>query len=134
MKKLPMGRVQGMGLAAAGALLEEIRTARGLSRSKLAALIGTDESGIERIERGRIDTSSSRFVKLLETINAPYHLVRDFVLNADATIEEAKAAARQWIEQAPERRLTPDEIARLEALDSDTLEALLTIARRRAAE
>lgn len=86
-----------MGLQAVGAYLHACRDARGYSRVRLAALVGTSEAQIVRIEQGDQDTRGSLLLAIVRALGASADVVTDLALSEQDSPEAGRAAAERWL-------------------------------------
>ncbi len=89
----------GMSMQAAGMYLRTLRERRGFSREDVAHELGTDKTQIQRVENGTHDTRSSLLLGFVRVVQGNTDHVADLMLNADATAEEGKQLAEQWLDQ-----------------------------------
>jgi transcriptional regulator with XRE-family HTH domain len=95
-----------MGKQAVGAYLEALRTAKGMSRAKLADQLGMSEMNISRVEKGTQDTSGIILVRWASVLQADWTRIHDLAEIDDASLDEAtfselsEQIARQ-IKEAP---------------------------------
>lgn len=59
-------------IAALGAAVREARLARGLSQAKLAAMIGTDQASIARLEGGKHNAGVGTYIKIADALGVPF--------------------------------------------------------------
>jgi transcriptional regulator with XRE-family HTH domain len=88
-----------MGVIAASAYIRTLREARHLSRAKLAAIAGTHESQIERIEKEGQDTRGSLLVAIVRALRGNLNQVGQLMLDVSATAEDGKRLAQEWLVQ-----------------------------------
>lgn len=93
-----------MGKVAVGAYLRTLREAKTLARTTFAYQLSTSESLIESIEKGQTDTRGSFLLLLLHTLGgSPEHVSR-LMLDADATAEDGRRLALEWLDHAAAAR------------------------------
>ena len=92
-----------MSLIAAGAYIRTLREARHLSRAKLAALAGTHESQIERIEKGDQDTRGSLLVAMVQAVGGNLSQIGRLLLNEAATADNGRQIAQAWLVHEEQR-------------------------------
>jgi len=86
-------------MRASGIYLRVLREARYSNRQLLADELGVDDSQIERVEKGLHSTRSPFLFAFIRAVRGnPYHVIR-LVLKKDATEEEARALARDWLDR-----------------------------------
>lgn len=51
-----------------GAAIRDVRQARGMSQAKLAAMIGTDQAAISRIENGGCGVGIASYIKIADAL------------------------------------------------------------------
>lgn len=86
-----------MGTQAVGAYLQTYRDARGYSRVRLAALVGTSEAQIVRIEQGEQDTRGSLLLAIVRALGASADVVTDLILSEGDSAEIGRATAQRWL-------------------------------------
>jgi transcriptional regulator with XRE-family HTH domain len=96
-----------MSLTAVGAYLRTLREARHLSRAKLAALAGTHESQIERIEKGDQDTRGSLLVAIVQSVGGNLSQIGRLLLMEAATAEDGRQIAQGWLAELEQRASPP---------------------------
>lgn len=84
-------------MQAAGAYLSTLREALGLKPYRLAKMLGTSSSQIERIEAGEIETRSSLLFAFVDAVQGNPEQVMKLVLDKHATAEQGKAVAEAWL-------------------------------------
>lgn len=87
-----------MGMLAAGAYLRLLREGRGLTRASLARQLSTDDTQVERIEKGRIDTRSSLLFAFIREVRGSADQVMLLLLDDAAGEEQGRALAEAWLE------------------------------------
>jgi transcriptional regulator with XRE-family HTH domain len=115
-----------MTMIAAGMYIRTLRTAQGFSRADVAALTGTHESQVQRIENGEQETRSSLMVRIVRVVGGDIGQVATLLLDECATAEDGQRYAEAWQQRIYDRaaqeaaRSTDEEldteIARLSAL------------------
>lgn len=93
-----------MSLIAAGAYIRTLREARHLSRAKLAALAGTHESQIERIEKGDQDTRASLLVAMVQAVRGNLTQIGRLLLTEAATADDGRQSAQAWLSHEEQRK------------------------------
>lgn len=58
-------------IKALGAAVREARLAKGLSQARLAAMIGTDQASISRIENGGCGVGIASYIKIADALGVP---------------------------------------------------------------
>lgn len=94
-----------MGTVAAGAYIRTLREARHLSRAKLAAIAGTHESQIERIEKGEQDTRGSLLVAIVQAVRGNLDQIGELLLSEAATLDDGRQLAQAWLTQGEQQAL-----------------------------
>lgn len=65
-------------IKAFGAAVREARLAKGLSQTKLAAMIGTDQAAIARIEGGKHNAGVGTCIKIADALGVPFKSLVEF--------------------------------------------------------
>lgn len=94
-----------MSTIAAGIYIRTLREARHLSRAKLAAIAGTHESQIERIEKGEQDTRGSLLVALVQAVRGNLDQIGQLLLSEIATVDDGRELAQAWLTQQEQQAL-----------------------------
>ncbi len=87
---------RGMGLAAAGAYLEEVRQSRRVTRKQLAADLDISSDQIERIEKGRTKVNGPALLRLISRLEGSYQQVVALLNDDLISLDDARALARAW--------------------------------------
>lgn len=61
-----------------GAAIREARQARGMSQAKLAAMIGTDQAAVSRIENGGCGVGIASYIKIADALGVPLKSLVEF--------------------------------------------------------
>jgi transcriptional regulator with XRE-family HTH domain len=111
---------------AGGMYLRTLRERRGLSREDIAHELGTDKTQVQRIENGTNDTRGSLLLGFVRAVQGDFGQLADLILNDDATIEDGRQLAEQWLDQQ-QRGLIQQ---RVDALPDEDLDLALQIIRQ----
>lgn len=84
-----------MSLIAAGAYLRALRERQGTSRAKVAALTGTHESQIERIERGDQDSRASLLFAIVDAVGGKYEDIAQLFRDQSLSVEDGRQLAER---------------------------------------
>lgn len=87
----------GMGMKATGMYLRVLREENVGGRGVLAKLLRTDDSQIERIEKGQIDTRGTLLARFTRAVGGDWQTVGDLLLRDDDTEDTGRDAARNWL-------------------------------------
>lgn len=88
-------------MKAAGTYLRMLREAERIGRGALARQLHTDDSQIERIEKGQIDTRGSLLFAFIRAVRGNAEHVMTLLLDAAATEADGRALAEAWLRAAP---------------------------------
>lgn len=61
-------RIMDKRIEELGAAIRDVRQARGMSQAKLAAMIGTDQAAISRIENGGCGVGIASYIKIADAL------------------------------------------------------------------
>ena len=86
-----------MGLAAAGAYIEEVRTLRQLTRQQVAEMIDLSHDQILRFEKGRSSLSGPALLKLIQAVGASFEETTRLLNGDEVTVEDARECGRAWV-------------------------------------
>jgi transcriptional regulator with XRE-family HTH domain len=89
-----------MGMKAVGSYLRALREAGRIGRGALARELGTDDSQIERIEKGQIDTRGSLLFAFIHAVRGNAEHIMQLLLADAASEEEGRALAEVWLAEA----------------------------------
>lgn len=126
-------------MKAVGLYLRTLRDDLGMSRGAVAKQLRTDDSQIERIENGQIDTRSSLLFRFVELVQGRLEDIRGLILGEPDSPDLGRNAARDWIAQGKKgtedivatiASLTEEERLILARLNPDQRQALLNLARQ----
>lgn len=92
-------------MEATGAYLRTLREGRKLSRTEVAARIGTNEAQIVRIEAGEIDTRGSLLIGFLETVSGSYEHLQWLIRSPGARAAQGSRFAESWLNNDQSARL-----------------------------
>lgn len=86
-----------MGMKAVGSYLRILREAERIGRGALAQQINTDDSQIERIEKGKIDTRGSLLFAFIRAVRGNAEHVMVLLLDEAATEADGQVLAKSWL-------------------------------------
>ena len=113
-------------MEAVGTYLRTLRDAHGLTRTDVAAEAGTNESQVQRIEAGEIDTRSSLLMRFVQAVAGNPYDVYELSVSNEATAEDGRARAQAWLSQ-PEHDMIRQEV---QSTSRAELEALVAVIQR----
>lgn len=109
-------------MKAAGSYLRVLREAERIGRGALARQLNTDDSQIERIEKGQIDTRGSLLFAFIRAVRGNAEHVMTLLLDEAATEADGRALAEAWLRVVPADPEAQDERRRrLQHLADDLL-------------
>jgi transcriptional regulator with XRE-family HTH domain len=89
-----------MGMNGVAAYLRVLREDQGLSREKLAEMIGVAGNTIWRIEDGRQEPGGAILLNLIATLRGSYEDVRRLLSDNDADTKAGELLAQQYLLEA----------------------------------
>lgn len=116
-----------MSTQAAGAYLQELRNAGGLSREAVARQLRTSDSQVERIELGQTNTRGSVWFEFARIVGANLYHLAALLTDERATRDDGVALAHEALQSS---MLTDEERRYLESLSPEARRAVLELARR----
>lgn len=90
-----------MGMKAVGSYLWILREAERIGRGALAQQLHTDDSQIERIEKGKIDTRGSLLFAFIRAVRGNVEHVMALLLDEAATEADGRELAKAWLRVMP---------------------------------
>ncbi len=114
-----------MAIPAAAAYLKIIREARGISQDEVARHLGTSTRVVGGWERSEADPASTSLAAFTRFIHASAEHVVTLLIDPDATQDDARRLANEWLEHSQQQVLQTLE----RASDNDQLRDLLVILR-----
>jgi transcriptional regulator with XRE-family HTH domain len=91
-----MSDKKSVGNKAVGAYLRRLRELHGLSRTKVAAAMDTNENQIKRIEDAVGSTSGLTLLKLIRFLSGSAEQVADLVVKENVSTEDGRQLAEEW--------------------------------------